>query len=261
MNYNFKLIVPRVAGDDKTFKDVFEANLKNITSELAVYNIFDDPKQPNFSIFQKYNKAIDTLKKQDIGINDLFIFCHNDVGFLDNLFKEKIENIFEQTNIALVGFVGTSELIESGCWWNTSDGSNKALRGHLIQGSKKKLPMEGIHLVKGSIGFFDDVVGVDGLCMVVSGKAIRDSEITFDTETFKGNHFYDLSFCLDLLLAGYDIAVADILLYHQSEGASNVSEEWTKERDKFVNKYKTLGLTFPITKESIKVWRENNGVK
>ena len=249
---NIKFIIPRVEGDNESFEKIFQSNMPNIDSE--VYSIFDE-KDRKFNIFQKYNKAIEELIKKGIVDDDVFIFCHNDVGILDTEFKNKIETTFKETDVTAIGIVGTAELRDHGCWWQSVPNT---LRGHLIQGAKDKRTLEGIHLIKGAIGFFNDVVAVDGLFMAVKAKVFRDTSIRFRSDIFSDNHFYDLSFCLDLLLAGYNLGTIDLLVYHQSQGSPNTAEVWTRERDKFVSYYKGLGLSFPIDKKSIEVFRNKN---
>ena len=252
-NYNIKFIITRIAGDEETFKTIFQNNMPNIESE--VFSIFDEPNK-KYNIFEKYNKCIIELKKRGVNDNDLWIFCHNDCGILDNDFQKKVESLFdEKKHISAVGVVGASEIRESGCWWNSPTNS---LRGHIIQGNTNSKPMEGAHLIKGSVGFFDDITVFDGLFFIVRAKAMVESGVMFRTDIFSGNHFYDLSFCMDMLLKGYNLAIADILVYHKSVGSSNVAEEWSKERDKFIKYYKSIGLSFPIDKNSINEYRRKH---
>lgn len=248
----FKFIIPRVSGDDAIFDNVFKANIPNIESE--VFSVFDEPDK-KYSIFAKYNKAIEELVKKGLSDDSIIIFCHNDVGILDNQFCEKLELAFNKTNSDLVGVVGTRELKEHCCWWQSVP---QMLVGHIIQGAKEKKYMEGSHLIKGQIGFFDDVVFVDGLFMAVRGNVFNNPNIRFRTDIFSDNHFYDASLCLDLLLNGYNVSVIDLLVYHKSQGAANNNDVWTIERDKFIKYYTGLGLTFPLDKTTIKNYIEKN---
>ena len=249
---NFKFVVPRMKGDEETFNNLNES-MKLINSPVIIMSVSNDnPKECH--IWFKYNKCIEAIKEQGLADDDVIVFCHNDVVIKDNFFKEKIEMIFSETDVGLVGVIGTSELIESGCWWNADQ--NK-LRGHILQGSKGT--SDSFHLVKGSIGYFNDAIAVDGLILITTGKFLKESGIMFSSD-YDNSHFYDLNFCLDFLLKGYNIAIADIMVYHQSQGSANNQEAWTKSRDIFINKCKTIGLEFPINKDSIKKWKDSNNI-
>lgn len=252
---NFRFIVPRVAGDDAIFDNIFKKHLPNMYSE--VLSVFDD-EHNKYSIFAKYNKCIEQLLEKGISDDDVICFMHNDTAILDSEFVNKVEMIFKETTNVAIGVVGTRELKGHACWW---DSVAHLLCGHIVQGSKEKMPMDGFDLIKGSVGYFDSPVCFDGLAMFVRARVFRDSSIRFRTDIFSGNHFYDLSFCLDLKMAGYEICIADILLYHMSQGSSNGSSDWTTERDKFVKHYTSLGLTFPIDSKSIEKWRYDKGIQ
>ena len=251
---NVKFIIPRTAGDESKFEAIFQKNMPNIVSE--VFSVFDEVNA-KYTIFQKYNRAIIELINKGVSDKDVWCFCHNDCGILDKDFQTKVDLIFDTTDVAACGVVGASELRETACWWTSPENT---LRGHIIQGTPQGEPMQGNHLIKGTIGFYNDTVCFDGLFFMVRAKAIVDSGIRFRADIFSGNHFYDLSLCLDLLMKGYNIAIADLLVFHQSQGAPNNEVVWTAERDKFVNYYKGLGLSFPIDKKTINEWREKNSV-
>ena len=249
---NFKFIISRVAGDENTFDKVFKEQLPNMQSE--VLSVFDEAGK-KYTIMQKYNRCIEEMIFKGVSEDDVWCFMHNDTGILDSEFVNKVEMVFKETDTTMIGVVGSCELRDDGCWWGVSQASQ---RGHIIQGSKSKMVMDGFELIKGSVGFYDDVIALDGLCLIVKAKSLVDSGIRFRTDIFSGNHFYDLSLCLDLLLAGYSLAVVDLLVYHQSEGAGNNQEVWTAERNKFVKHYKSLGLVFPLDKKSIENYRKKN---
>jgi hypothetical protein len=256
MNRDWKIIIPRVSGDEPIFNNIVLHGINSLKFPVRVFNCVDDVTEPN-TISHKYARGIKALKNNELKDDDIIILSHNDTNFLDNHFREKVELVFSEKDIALLGFVGTKELKESACWWENSSNN---LRGHLIQGSKDKSPGDGFHLIKGLVGYFDDLVAVDGMCLITLGKYLRAGGIEIDTQTYVGNHFYDLDLCMSFLTKGFKIGVADILVYHKSEGKSNENEEWKTERDKFIAKWKNKGIEFPVTYESIKAWREKNNV-
>lgn len=255
MERNWKIIVPRVAGDDVLTEQCVMHGVKHLGIDARVFSCCDDVGMSN-TIHNKYVRGVDFLKNE-LREEDIVVFCHNDVNFIDTLFRNKVESIFNNTDVALLGVIGTSNLNEDGCWWNNP---TNILRGHIIQGSKDKPVGAGFHMVKGLIGFFDDVVAIDGLCMITIGKHIMRHNINFDGTTYSGNHFYDLDFCMNFLTKGLKIGIADILVYHRSEGASTQNESWSSDKDKFVAKWKSKGIEFPITANGISEWIKKNNI-
>lgn len=255
MERQWKVIVPRVAGDDNLTEQCVMHGVKHLGIDARVFSCSDDVGANN-TIHNKYIRGIEFLKNE-LKEEDIVIFCHNDVNFIDNFFRNKVETVFNETDIALLGVVGSTQLKDNGCWW---DNAPNILRGHIIQGARDKPMGAGFHLIKGWIGFFDDVVAIDGLCMITLGKYLMKHDINFDGTTYGGNHFYDLDFCMNYLTKGLKVGIANILVYHKSEGASNNNELWTSDRDKFVAKWKSKGIEFPITANGISEWVKKNNI-
>lgn len=239
--YNYKLIVPRVTGDTELFDSIVQANIKNISSPVTIYSVGDD--YPNETIHSKYYKVIEKFKfDKDLKENDILIFSHNDCGILDLRFKEKIEYIFDKNEADLIGFVGSRQLNEDCCWWISGP---ENMFGHIIQGNKTD--DSKVHLIKGPIGFYKNIVAIDGFCFVTLGKYFLNYNINFDKDTYKGNHFYDLDICQQFLNNNLKIAVAHFWMFHKSEGVSFQDNVWKTDRDSFISKF---NLKFPFSKES-----------
>lgn len=201
------------------------------------------------SIFQKYNAGIDKLvgnaEYEPLKNEDIVAFCHEDVKLLDPNFVHKVELVFAQReDIGLCGVVGSTEIGESGGWWHAKPEISK-LRGHIIQENGATAS----HLIKGPIGFFDDLAVVDGLCFFIRGSLLING-LRFDQSTYDGFDFYDLDICLSVLEKGFKIGCADILVQHRSIGDVSKKGGWYSSRDKFIRKWKSKNLTFPITQKS-----------
>ncbi|MEM4261035.1 MAG: glycosyltransferase [Candidatus Woesearchaeota archaeon] len=225
-----------------------------------VLQIMDQPGLTE-NIFKKYNAGIEALFSPQCGVlndDDICIFCHEDIGIADPFFRQKIEMIFtEKRDIGILGVCGTTEFTEHGGWWMNTP--NK-LRGHIIQGKDNAPIGEGYHLVKGPIGFFDDLVCVDGCFMATTGRFIKEG-IRFDMQTFnEGNDFYDIDFCFQFLERGYKIAVADILLFHKSSGMGSMTESWKVNKDKLIKKWTDKGYKFPIVRNDFKIKENQNNI-
>jgi hypothetical protein len=235
--------------------DIYVNHLEVSAKRAKINNIFQvlDDKNSGKSetIFLKYNAGIQELINRGLKDDDIILFAHEDIALLDPFFREKIEMIFnEKKDIGVLGIAGTSELKEEGGWWNNDSGK---LRGHLIQGKGQGVLGDGDHLIKGNIGYYDDLVAVDGAFLATTGKILNEG-LRFDMNTFNtGNDMYDISFCFDAKRMGYKVVVADILIYHRSQGMGALTENWKINHDKMNNKIKSLGYKFPIVSSDFKL--------
>jgi hypothetical protein len=247
---NFKCIVPRLGEkDEHKFKMFTEPSMQKIGAQLL--QVFDKDKEKPENIFKKYNAGIEAIG-QNGGLNDDDIICfiHSDVGIVDNLFREKVELVFsEKPEVAILGIAGAIELTDRGGFWmNTPD----KMRGHLIQGKEGGGQGDGFHLVKGAIGYFDDLVCVDGCIMITKGRFIKKG-LCFDDKTFtSGNDFYDIDLCIRAQEMEYKIAVADILIFHASSGLGVFNDPWKNNKEKFIKKWQDKGYTLPFTPDQFK---------
>jgi hypothetical protein len=98
-----------------------------------------------------------------------------------------------------------------------------------------------------------DVVTADGCMLAVKYARIKSGNFR---EEWEGFHHYDNSFCIDTLLhTDFHVGVLDITIYHASIG--ELSKGWYEGSKYLVEYYSKLGLIFPITKDSISVWKKN----
>jgi hypothetical protein len=210
--------------------------------------IASDEEGKRDSIFVKYNQCITALINEGLKNDDIVLFVHEDVKLLDPNFVSKLELMFsEKKDVGLVGVVGVTELSENCRWW---DNKPDKLKGHIIQENGQ----QAYHMVKGMVGYSDDLVAVDGLCFAVRADLLLGG-LRFD-DTFKGFHFYDLDICCQILSMGHKIAIADILVLHKSIGDISKSEGWMENKDKFFKKW-SVGYKFPLTSRGF----INNNIK
>jgi hypothetical protein len=189
------------------------------------------------SIFKKYNKGISFVKDED-----LIVFMHDDVTILDPLFEKKIEIVFKRfPDIAILGVIGTTVFNANGGWWTC----NRQLEtiGHIIQGHPDGTDH---HLIE-RIGFNKNVISVDGCLFIGRAELFKNGTLKFDA-SYDGYHFYDADICVQAKDKGFNVAVADILIRHQSEGP--IDKTWHMNRQKFVNKWVEKGYSFPLTVQS-----------
>lgn len=191
------------------------------------------------SIFRKYSLALKRIKENN---TDIVVFMHNDVTILDPLFEKKLKLVFNKfPAVAVVGVIGTKVLNQGGGWWMCNRPEQSF--GHIMQGH----PDGSAHHMVDNIGFCKDMVSVDGCLFAVRADLLLSGTLKFD-HRFDGYHFYDADICVQAKALGYDVAVADILIRHESEG--QLDPNWFTNRDIFINKWITAGLTFPLTCDS-----------
>lgn len=202
------------------------------------------------SITEKYNIVCNILKEQNLATDDkLFVFCHEDINILDNLFIEKVKMIFEEKlDIGILGIAGVETITEYG-WLYDKDNNPK---GHLILGNIQGKIGQGDHKLIGAVGYYDNIVAIDGCMFVVRGSLIKNNNIQFDLENFKNDrNMYAMDICMQSLISGFKIAVADILIFHNSTRTMTASNEWIESKKIFNEKYKELEV--PITINSFNI--------
>jgi hypothetical protein len=241
---NVTFVVPRL--NDKVFEKYLKPSLSKYDCQSI--EMFDEKGQKD-SIFTKYNKAISVLKEKGMQEDDVIVFLHEDVILLENNIVDKLKLTFSQKkDIGILGIVGCNQLNESSKWWEQLI-PNTNMKGHLIQGNETNDGRGGFHLIKGEIGYYNNLVALDGCFLAASGKFLLSTNFKFDEETYIGhNDFYDIDACLTCLELGWKVAVVDLLIFHASVGKGSLQEPWHQARDKFINKWqKTKNIQFPIT--------------
>jgi len=224
-------------------QDLYTYLLPSLTTDQS-NNLFFVTNDEANSICEKYNIGVQKIKQTygEFGIDDVVVFLHSDVSIHDDLLEDKLELLFDDDKqLGMAGVYGTTLLTEHGGWW-MSERSNYG-RGHIIQGLETGLTK---HMVD-RIGYFDDIVSLDGCFMAIRGGIMN--YFKFD-ESYGGYHFYDVDTSLSLQHEGWKIAVADILIKHQSEGP--VGDSWTNSKHSCINKWKAKGVIFPVTSKQMK---------
>lgn len=213
--------------------DTYSKWLKPSLEKLQAKSVLEVGNDLGNSMFSKYNYALSNIKFEE---TDILAFIHEDVRILDENFEKKIEMVFEKRqNVGILGVIGTKCFTENGGWWLSEKEHHV---GHIQQQLNNGTDY---HMVK-KIGYFEDVVSVDGCAFFMSGKMARSFE--FDAATFPEKyHFYDVDACFSALQMGFGVAVADIYIHHKSEGPMPPS--WLEARVAFLKKWKDLGVQFP----------------
>lgn len=199
----------------------FENHISNTIG--CNHNIHCYENKNQYSLCEVYN---DSLKNHHKNENQIFLFLHNDILFKTRKWGKILLRKFNNHDKDIIGVAGSTQLSENGVWWMKKDkmfgrvSHTDGLREWVSDYNSKFLGLK-------------DVVVIDGLFMAVNPDMV---EYGFD-ETFKGFHFYDISFCLKNFINGLNIGVTnEINVLHKSIGQTN--EQWEENRKLFIKKYK-----------------------
>lgn len=174
----------------------------------------------HYDLSQIYNHALNTAN------HDFIVFIHDDIEFKTLNWGRCIINNFNQSDFAILGVAGTTDLPITGIWWQ--DASKMIGRLKHRQGEKIWSSHYSSH--------FEDkilpVVCVDGVLIAVNRKKLQ----AIFNESLKGFHFYDIDFCLSNYMVGAKIGVIfDIKIIHHSIGITN--EQWENNRLQFISSH------------------------
>lgn len=229
---SIKFVVARYENDN------FEGFLSETISKYEHVFVWNDEAT---SIFQKYNVGVDKLIKNGLDGDDIVCFCHSDVKILDEHFEEKLNYAFKKIPmLGVVGVIGATELHDTCGWWLSDQSLH---RGHVMQWVDEKEENK-YHMVR-KIGNFTDCCVVDGLLLCTLGHIATN--LKWDDQTYPESYdMYDYDYCLSVQGHGYKVAVLDILVEHKSAGNGILANTWKENKEKFINKWTNLGLSFPI---------------
>lgn len=145
------------------------------------------------SIFAAYNSILDEVRD---GV--AVVLAHDDVEVRDRGLASKLEELFRDPDIAVVGCVGATE-VQSIAWWEGKKrGRVTETRGLMDFGG-------GTH----------DVEAVDGSLIALSPWAVKN--LRFDTTTFSGFHAYDVDICFQALALGKRVVVSEFDVIHHTK--------------------------------------------
>ena len=187
-----------------------------VKHKVVCYSNFNE-----FSLSEIYNKAI----TEEIEDNCIFVMCHNDITIKTKNWGKILLNKFNHSNYDIIGVAGSTYLPESGIWWE-----DKSKMVGIVDHT------DGIDvwttMFSPEFNGIKDVVTIDGLFMSFNPDNIIHK---FD-ESYKGFHYYDLSFCLPNYLDGCNIGVlTSIRILHKSVGITN--DKWESNRKQFANQW------------------------
>lgn len=167
------------------------------------------------SIARAYNEILDTVKTNPAYAADILVLQHDDLEITDPDWVSKLEAVFAQDNVGIVGVAGASDVTGLAWWFYETVG----------------------HQQTDGIGFLDfgeragDVEALEGSFLAVGRWFIEN--MRFD-ERYPGFHGYD-SIATDVLrIGGRRVIVADIDTWHHTPGgfrSESSQADWDRSSD------------------------------
>ena len=215
---------------DETYNNKFRQHLLQ-TVGLKNVQILEYTNFNQYSLTEVYNKGLNE------SVNDIVVFCHNDIIFEKEYWgKRVLEHFVKKPEYGILGVAGTSYYPSSGRWWDIQG----EMIGQVFHQHNGQKWLSEYNKPFGS-KIIDSVI-VDGVFFAVKKSNLKSN---FD-ESFKGFHFYDTSFCIENHLLGVKVGtISNVSLTHLSIGMTN--DEWENNRRLFLEKY---NQQLPIKLES-----------
>lgn len=189
-----------------------EANIKTTIGDIKYEVLWIDNTENRYSIFQAYEEG--TRKAQ----YKYLCFMHEDIVFHSQDWgRTCIKRMEEDENIGMLGVAGGQFVSRiSDGWWSML----KMRKGRIIQGFSAQGEQKIREDIFDSDWTHNQVVAIDGLWMLTK-KEVFDKGVYWDTVHYKGFHFYDLDFSIQIVEKGYRIEIIPVIIEHRSGGMQN----------------------------------------
>jgi hypothetical protein len=200
-----------------------DSNIKT-TVGVPYELIFINNEKNKYSIFEAFNIGV---SKSNF---EICCFMHDDIKFHSNNWGVQVVNTFSYTDASALAVAGTTYLRKMPAYWPSE--YNVV---NLIQSSSKNNQFDSVHWNTNDT--FKQILAFDGLWFCI--KKILFNKIMFDSNAYKGFHFYDLDISLQIYFSGYKTYfIPNILIEHTSLGSINY--DWMKNSIVFYYKWKKL---------------------
>lgn len=171
-----------------------------------------------YSLTEAYN----ILLKQST--NDIVVLCHDDIYFDTKNWGKRLLNHFKKTEYGILGVAGSTEMSDSGVWWN----DRNRMVGIVNHEKEDKKWVSNYSMdLKNNIA---EVCVIDGLFIALSKGRIHNHF----NEDIKDFHFYDVDFSFSNHINSVKVGVIfNVRITHKSVGMTN--ESWEKNKEQFIN--------------------------
>jgi len=192
------------------------------------------------NLAKMYNNFLRSEDKQVHGLNDIIIFCHDDIKINTMDFRQLTTNPY-----TVFGLAGANTCtFKKPFLWHIASSRESQLGAvaHFTGGASEDYRITSFGLLN------KPAVLIDGVFIGVNLKKWRENKVWFDEKNPSNFHFYDLLFALDNSFAKNRVGVIDFPIIHCSHGLHSLDDrEWNKGQDYTLEKYKKYeGRTITI---------------
>lgn len=224
------IFVPTNGKDEEAIREKYIDRV-GCDASVIVFN-----NKQGIGLTKLYNRVLDSLRSSE---NTIIVYAHDDLDLFTRNWGKKLLDTFNSTDYAILGVAGNEVFTNTCKWWSYQPAAHGAVMQH--DGDRVWIP----NLKNEDDDGVDEVLVVDGLFIAVDPSRVRSR---FD-ESFDKFHFYDITFCLDNVMKGAKIGVANWMhLAHDSVGKLN--SQWEEGKAKCIKKY---GHLFPMAIKSFAV--------
>jgi hypothetical protein len=191
------------------------------TIGIAYETITIDNSENKYSIFEAYNIGVEKSRYPYL------CFMHDDLTLYTKNWGIKVIDHFNNEQTGAIGIAGSPYAPKMpGSWWGSGLVYQYILRVH------EKEP--SITTVSGIPATRQEVVTLDGVWLCIRRSLF--SQIKFDSNRYKGFHFYDVDISMQINQLGFKLyCIFDILIRHYSTG--NLGGGWNENAMIFNKKW------------------------
>jgi hypothetical protein len=159
---------------------------------------------------------------------DIVVFIADDCCFMSMHWGQALSaKFFQDPHLGVIGVAGTQHLFRDNCSWTAA--GRPFVKGRLVF----HLQNDDFFAVAFSVEKGDpEVVACDGGMFAVRPEVLR--QVRFDDETFAGEHFWDIDFCLRARSVGHVIVTSDITVKRMAHPV--FGKEWQEAGAVFLQK-------------------------
>lgn len=221
------VVATRMSNNDFELKSTLARSLKIFESNDIIVELYDNNKSGLPAV---YNHAIKNIRAN---LDDVVIFCHDDIGILDFYWIDHLISGLNQFDI--VGLAGNKRRLRMQPSWLFDDLTFSTYDIPSLSG----IVAHGKNLIAEKLSVYgppnQEVELLDGLFLATTMQTISAYKLSFD-ERFEFD-FYDLDFCRQARVKKLKLGTVPLSVVHESEGNFN-TVNWQKAYHLYIEKWK-----------------------
>jgi hypothetical protein len=213
---------------------------KGFKEDSLLYKTFND-KEVEVLFIENNNKSLSSLYNKFINSDYkdyIVLFVHDDVFIADGFLKEKSLEAIKRYDVFGVagGYGGLKIENEKPSLWHLISNKHAGFAGHYkdkLESSQN--PFDSCWMTNFGPSP-QQVLLIDGVFIGINVEKVLNKGLKFDEKCPSKFHFYDLLFSVNAKIKGLTVGVFPIILFHQSHGLTELTEEFAKG-DQYFKRY------------------------